>query len=96
MWWWVVVVVGWVDVVVRCRDVIVVVFGFDASGVWSMPCVIGFSTILDSLPSSIFLRFAGFYFESLMVSKYVEICRFLCIWLTSIASVLTVWRWSMS
>ncbi|MCH83035.1 hypothetical protein A2U01_0003849, partial [Trifolium medium] len=30
-------------------------------------------------------------FESLMVSKSVEICRFLCIWLTSTASVLTVW-----
>ncbi|MCI82870.1 hypothetical protein A2U01_0104144, partial [Trifolium medium] len=31
-------------------------------------------------------------FESLMVSKSVEICKSLCIWLTFIASALTVWR----
>ncbi|MCI59094.1 hypothetical protein A2U01_0080349, partial [Trifolium medium] len=37
-------------------------------------------------------------FESMMVFKYsyVEICRSLCIWLTFIASVLTVWRRSAS
>ncbi|MCI52424.1 hypothetical protein A2U01_0073668, partial [Trifolium medium] len=42
-----------------------------------------------------------FYFESLLVSKSGEICRFLCNWLTSFASVLTVsvvtvWRWAAS
>ncbi|PNX79804.1 hypothetical protein L195_g035792 [Trifolium pratense] len=33
----------------------------------------------------------GFVFDSLMVSKSAEICRFLCIWSTFPTSVLTVW-----
>jgi hypothetical protein len=53
--------------------------------VWCMVDVVynWLSMIWDSLNVFIsnLLRFAGFFIESLMVSKSAEICRFLCIWL---------------
>jgi hypothetical protein len=58
----------WVFVVVLANDDVVLV------GVW----LFGFSVILDSLTVFLnLLRFVVLFFEFLLVSKSVEICRFL-------------------
>jgi hypothetical protein len=54
----------------------VVAFGFGTVGVWLMLCVSSFSTILDSL-TTFHVEICRIRFESLLVSKTVEICRFL-------------------
>jgi hypothetical protein len=81
---------GWDDLRWRCCGVDVEVL--NTADVWLMPRVIGFPwyEILWPLTNTKLLRFAGFFFESLMVPKSAEICRFLCIRLVFFALVLTV------
>jgi hypothetical protein len=58
------------DEVVRCyRDVI----GSGVADVWLMPCVIGFLRYWILWPfTNNLLRFAGFFFESLMIFKSAD------------------------
>jgi hypothetical protein len=55
--------------------------GYGIVGVRLMPCVIGFFRYRILWPRSNLLRFAWLFFESLMVFRSAEICRFLGIWL---------------
>jgi hypothetical protein len=76
-------------VVVRCADVL----DLSVCG-WFRACLV----VLDIWFSNRFQICWDLqdFFDSLRVFKSVEICRFLCIWLNSTVSTLTVWRWSTS
>jgi hypothetical protein len=71
---------------------VAVLVGSGAAGMWLMPCVIYFLRYLDSLTVFESVEIRMILFESLLVSESVEICRFLCIWSTYFAPVLTVWE----
>jgi hypothetical protein len=61
-----------------CGGEMLVAFGFGATSVWLMSCVIGYLRYMI-LTVFKYVEIYRILFESMMVSKSVEVCRFLCI-----------------
>jgi hypothetical protein len=59
---------------------VAVLVGSGAAGMWLMPRALDFLRYLDSLTVSESVEIHRILFESLLVSKFVEICKFLCIY----------------